>query len=172
MKWIETLFGQGEHLTVLQMCLRALVIYLLAVLYVRLAGKRAFGKISTFDNIIVITLGAMLSRAIVGISPFLHILASTLVLVFFHRFVAWITQRNHSIGKIVKGEPVSLFKDGKLNEKNLRKNLISHSDLMEEVRIKSNENSLDNIEEIFLERNGEFGVIKKTTDHRPRTTIQ
>jgi uncharacterized membrane protein YcaP (DUF421 family) len=162
MNLIEKLFGQGENLTVYQMCFRALVIYLLAILYVRLAGKRAFGKISSFDNIIVITLGAMLSRAIVGISPFVHILASTLVLVSFHRFVAWITQRDHAVGKLVKGEPVSLYKDGNLNETNLRKNAISHQDLMEGVRIKLNENSLENIKEIFLERNGEFGVVRKT----------
>jgi uncharacterized membrane protein YcaP (DUF421 family) len=161
MNWIEILFGRGEDLTVYQMCFRALVIYLIAILYVRLAGKRTFGKISTFDNIIVITLGALLSRAIVGASPFVHILASSFVLVLFQRVVAWITQRNHAIGKIVKGEPDSLFKDGKLNATNLRRNFISHNDLMEGVRIKLNENMLDNVEEIFLERNGEFGVVRK-----------
>jgi uncharacterized membrane protein YcaP (DUF421 family) len=164
MKLIESLFGQGENLNILQMCFRALVIYLIAIIYVRMAGKRAFGRISTFDNIIVITLGAMLSRAIVGISPFVHILASTLVLVLFHRLVAWITQSNHQIGKLVKGEPDSLFKDGKLNETNLRKNSISQHDLMEGVRIKLNENKLDNVDEIFLERNGEFSVVKQNQE--------
>ena len=161
MKLIETLFGQGESITVIQMCFRAIVIYLIAILYVRLAGKRAFGRISTFDNIIVITLGALLSRAIVGISPFPHILASCLVLVFFHRLVAWITLRNHTIGKIVKGEPDSLFKNGKPNETNLHKNCISRNDLMEGVRMKLNENKLDNVDEVFIERNGEFSVVKK-----------
>jgi uncharacterized membrane protein YcaP (DUF421 family) len=161
MSLIETLFGKGEDLTIFQMCFRAFVIYLFAILYVRLAGKRAFGKISTFDNIIVITLGAMLSRAIVGVSPFVHVLASCLVLIFFHRCVAWITQRNHSIGRIIKGRTVSLFKNGVLNEANLRKNMISEHDLMEGVRLKIDENSLENVQEIFLERNGEFGVVKK-----------
>ncbi len=161
MNWIEKIFGHGEDLTVFQMCMRALVIYVIAVLYVRLAGKRAFGRISTFDNIIVITLGAMLSRAIVGISPFVHILASTLVLVIFHRFIAWITLRNHVVGQLVKGEPESLFKNGELNEKNLRKNFISNHDLMEGVRLKANENKFDKVDEVFIERNGEFSVVKK-----------
>ena len=120
MTWIHSVFGQGENLTIFQMCMRALVIYIIAILYVRLSGKRAFGRISTFDNIIVITLGAMLSRAIVGISPFVHVVASTLVLIMFHRFIAWITQKSHLVGKLVKGKPDSLFKKGELNEKNLK----------------------------------------------------
>ena len=161
MKMIETIFGNGENLTVLQMCCRAVVIYLIAVIYIRLVGKRAFGKISSFDNIITITLGAMLSRAIVGISPFVHIVASTLVLILLHRLVAWISCGNHKIGRLIKGEPQSLYKNGKLNEANLRENYISHHDLMEGVRVHLNENRLDKVEEIFLERNGEFGVVKK-----------
>ena len=163
MNWIEKVFGHGEDLTVFQMCMRAMVIYVIAILYVRLAGKRAFGRISTFDNIIVITLGAMLSRAIVGISPFVHILASTLVLVLFHRFIAWITLRNHVLAKMVKGEPESLYRNGELNEKNLRKNFISDHDLIEGVRLKANQNKFDNIDEVFIERNGEFSVVEKDT---------
>ncbi len=164
MKLIETIFGNGEDLTVLQMCCRAVVIYLIAIIYIRLVGKRAFGKISSFDNIITITLGAMLSRAIVGISPFVHIVASTLVLILLHRFVAWITCGNHKIGRLIKGKPESLYKDGKLNDANLHQNYISHHDLMEGVRIHLNENNLDNVEEIFIERNGEFGVVKKAEE--------
>ena len=161
MKLIENIFGQGENLTVLQMCCRALVIYLIALFYIRLVGKRTFGKISTFDNIITITLGAMLSRAIVGISPFVQIIASTLVLILLHRLVAWISMKYHGAGRLIKGKSESLYKNGQLNEDNLRQNYISRHDLMEGVRIHLNENTLDNVEEIFLERNGEFGVVKK-----------
>jgi uncharacterized membrane protein YcaP (DUF421 family) len=164
MTWINIVFGKGEDLTIFQMCMRALVIYIIAIVYVRLSGKRAFGRISTFDNIIVITLGAMLSRAIVGISPFVHVLASTLVLVMFHRFISWITQKNHTLGKLVKGEPDSLYKEGELNEKNLDRNFISRNDLMEGIRLKANQNKFDKVDEVFIERNGEFSVVKKDDD--------
>ena len=39
--------------------------------------------------------------------------------------------------------------------------LVTYHDLMEEVRLEIHENSLDNVEEIFIERNGEMSVIKK-----------
>jgi hypothetical protein len=38
----------------------------------------------------------------------------------------------------------------------------SYGDIMEDVRLSLNENSLDNIEEIFMERSGKISVIKKT----------
>src|SRR5689334_7925522 len=143
MKVIETLFGEGQDLTPLQMCCRAFVIYLIGLLYIRLAGKRAFGKISTFDNLIAITLGAVLSRAIVGVSPFFSVVACCLMLVLLHRLVAWISMRSQKIGTIIKGKAQPLFKNGQVVEDNLRKNLISHHDLMEGVRIHLNVNSLD-----------------------------
>ncbi len=164
MNLIDTLFGKGPDLTVLQMCSRALAIYFIALIYVRLAGKRAFGKISTFDNIIAITLGAILTRAVVGVSPFVPVIASSLLIVLLHRLVAWVTLRSHYLGKIVKGKSEILYKNGQFNESNLRKNYISHHDLMEGVRIHLNQNKLDNVEEIYLERNGEFGVVEKKTE--------
>jgi uncharacterized membrane protein YcaP (DUF421 family) len=161
MKVIETLFGQSQDLNPLQMCCRAFVIYLIGLLYIRLSGKRAFGRVSTFDNIIAITLGAVLSRAIVGASPFFSVVACCLLLVLLHRFVSWISVRNKKIGSIIKGKAETLYKDGKIMEGNLRKNYISHHDLMEGIRIHLNVNTLEKVDEVMLERNGDFGVVKK-----------
>ena len=161
MKVIEILFGEGQNLNPLQMCCRAFVIYLIGLLYIRLAGRRAFGKVSTFDNIIAITLGAVLSRAIVGVSPFFSVVACCLLLVLVHRFVSWITMRNQKIGKVIKGEAQPLFRNGKIIEENLHKNFISHHDLMEGLRIHLNVKTLDKVDEVILERNGDFGVVKK-----------
>src|SRR3954468_16171650 len=158
---IETLFGSGKDLNALQMCCRAFVIYFICLLYIRLAGRRAFGKVSTFDNVIAITLGAVLSRAIVGVSPFFPVLACSFLLVLLHRAVGWITMKNHQIGKVIKGDPLSLYKDGQFNENNLRASYISRRDLMEGVRDKLGENNLENVEEVVLERNGEFSILKK-----------
>jgi len=161
MNLLEKLFGHGQDLTALQMCCRAFVIYLVGLLYIRLSGKRAFGNVSAFDNIISITLGAVLSRAIVGVSPFFSVLASCLLLVLLHRFVSWITMRNQKIGRIVKGKAETLFKNGKFIGDTMRRNDISEHDLMEGVRVHLNVNKLDTVEEVVLERNGDFGVVKK-----------
>lgn len=161
MHLIKIVFGEGEHLNSWQMACRMIVIYGIALLWIRLAGKRAFGKLSTFDNVISILLGAVLSRAVVGASPFLSIVVAGLVLVLLHRVVAWLCVINHVVGKIVKGESESLFRNGKMNKKNMDAHLVTAHDLMEEVRLEIHQDSLDKVKEIFMERNGSMSVIKK-----------
>jgi len=46
------------------------------------------------------------------------------------------------------------------HDKNLKRCLLSYGDIMEEVRLKLNQNNLDNIEEIFMERSGKISVIE------------
>jgi uncharacterized membrane protein YcaP (DUF421 family) len=161
MQTINELFGQGQNLNVLQMSLRAIVIFFIALMLIRFTGMRAFGIKSAFDTCIIIMLGAVLTRAIVGASPFIPTVAASLALVLVHKIIATISVNNQMISHLVKGTPYSLYKEGRLNDKNLKKCMLSFGDIMEEVRISLNQNSLDNIDEIFMERTGKISVIKK-----------
>jgi uncharacterized membrane protein YcaP (DUF421 family) len=51
MTLLQTLFGEGEHLNPVQMGLRALVTFFVALLLIRVAGMRTFGRRSAFDTI-------------------------------------------------------------------------------------------------------------------------
>jgi uncharacterized membrane protein YcaP (DUF421 family) len=113
------------------------------------------------DNVLTILLGAILSRAIVGASPFLPILCSALTLTFLYRVFAGLAFYSKWIGRMVKGSSQVLYKDQKLMEENMKKAMITNHDLMEGIRINSNLNSLDKIDTVYVERNGEISVIKK-----------
>ena len=160
MDLIKTLFGEGEHLNALQMACRTIVIYGIALLWIRVAGKRAFGIFSTFDNVISILLGAILSRAVVGASPFLSIVVAGLVLVLLHRIIAWLCVISHGFGKLIKGESYLLFSNGTMNKKNMNAHHITAHDLIEEVRLEIHQDSFEKVKEIIIERNGKISVIK------------
>jgi uncharacterized membrane protein YcaP (DUF421 family) len=164
METINEIFGHGSDLNILQMTLRAIVIFFIALMIIRSTGMRMFGIKSAFDICVTIILGAVLARAIVGASPFLPTIVSSFVLVIIHRIIAAISVNNQLISHLVKGVPYSLYKDGKLNDKNLKKCLLSFGDIMEEVRINLNQNSLENIDEIYMERTGKITVIRKLTN--------
>lgn len=161
MQIINYLFGHGQNLNSLQMSSRAIVIFFITLILLRYTGMRVFGIKSAFDTCVMIMLGAVLSRAVVGASPFIPTVASSAALVIVHRLIAHISVSNQFISHLVKGKPLSLYKDGILNDKNLNRCALSYGDVIEEVRITMSQNSLNNIEEIFMERTGKISVIKK-----------
>lgn len=161
MNLLHTLFGSGKDLDTLQMVCRAVVSFFLTLLLIRVAGIRTFGKKTPFDNVIAIMLGSVFSRVVVGASPFIPTTLACLAFVLVHRLLAWISLYNDTVGGWIKGEASSLYKDGVLNEANMRSARVSEKDLRESVRQKINEDSLEHVREIVQERTGEISVVLK-----------
>jgi uncharacterized membrane protein YcaP (DUF421 family) len=161
MEWIKTVFGEGQDLDCLRMSSRAVLTFFVTLLLIRIAGIRTFGKKSAFDNVIIILLGSVLARAVVGASPYIPTVVACLSFVLVHRLLAWLSLYSDRIGRWVKGEKASLYAQGKRNKDNMRHSLISEKDLEEGLRLAANEGALDQVEEIFIERNGEISVVKK-----------
>lgn len=161
MNFLNELFGHGSDLNSLQMSMRAIVIFFIALVLIRYTGMRVFGIKTAFDTCIIIMLGAVLARAVVGASPFIPTIVASTALVIVHKIIATISVNNQFISHLVKGKPLSLFKNGILNDKNLKKCSLSFGDVMEEVRLEMHQNGMDNIEEILMERTGKISVIEK-----------
>ncbi|HET9137313.1 MAG TPA: YetF domain-containing protein [Candidatus Kapabacteria bacterium] len=158
---IEELFGSSRDLSILQMADRAVVVFLLALIFIRIAGIRAFGMKSAFDNIIILLLGAILSRVVVGASEAVSTTIACFVIVFLHRLFGLLSVYSTKFGYLVKGKRVLLYQDGKLMKRNMNLNMISEHDLMEGVRLQGHVDDLRDIKEVYLERNGHISIIKK-----------
>lgn len=143
------------------MALRGIVIFIIALVIIRLSGRRSFGMKMPLDNVITILLGAILSRAVVGASPFLATVVTCVAIALLHRIFSGLAYYSDTFGRLVKGKEMILYDDGKLHEENLRRCMISHKDLMESIRLKANLDSLEEAERIFMERNGEIAVVLK-----------
>lgn len=157
---LTTLFGKGKELNILQMGCRGFIMFFITLGMIWISGIRTFGTRSAFDNVIVIMLGAILSRAVVGASPFFPIVAASLVLCIIHRLLALISIHSQTVSHLLKGKECLLYKDGKFLNENMRKCHITMGDLMGQLRLQANTSSLDNIREISFERNGEISVVK------------
>ncbi len=161
MEIMEMLIGKGSDLSGIQMSIRSVIIFFLALVMLRIAGIRTFGKKSAFDNVIIIMLGAVLSRAIVGSSPFIPTVAAGLTMVIIHRILGLLSYKYDFLGKLVKGDKVLLYRFDKPNQKNMQKTQLSHKDIMEEIRLQLHEEDLDSVKEIWMERNGEVSITRK-----------
>ena len=159
--FLLNVFGRGENLSAGQMAMRSFVMFFIALILIRVSGMRSFGSKSALDNIIVIMLGAILSRAVVGASAFLPTVAAGVSLCITHRLLAMLCTRFHYISDLLKGTDRLLYKDGELLKKNMLRADVTQGDLEAGIRLAGNVNSLEEIKEVRMERTGQISVVKK-----------
>ena len=143
-----------------QMSVRAVIVLAYGILFVRVAGKRTFGKLTAFDIVLAVLIGSNLSRALTGNAPFWPTLAATTVLGVLHYLLGRLSIHNRWLGAIIKGEPRKIISEGVLDENEMKKGELSHGDLQEALRLHGLE-EIEGIKAAYLERNGSISVIKK-----------
>jgi uncharacterized membrane protein YcaP (DUF421 family) len=164
MNIIQYFFGEGSDLTMLQMSMRAFSMFIIMLVLIRFAGMRTFAKKSPFDTIVVIMLGAILARGVVGASPYLSTIAASVVMVVMHRMIAWLSVKNRKFEKLVKGSYIKLYHDGALIGNNLERTGMSENDLHESLRLETKKLTLAEIDTAFMETNGRISFILKEED--------
>jgi len=161
MDWVLQLFGQGKDLTALQMSIRGITVFALALLLIRISGRRSFGLHTPLDNIITILLGAILSRAVVGASPFIPIIICCFVIVLIHRLLGTVISRSETFSNLIEGKKMLLFKDGQFIDDNMKKAQVCRENIMQGIRESALTDDLEKIDRVYIEKNGAISVIKK-----------
>ncbi|NVM90562.1 uncharacterized membrane protein YcaP (DUF421 family) [Variovorax sp. SG517] len=161
MQFIDWLFGEGSELAAWQMGARALVVFFLALAMIRASGRRSFGQQSPFDTCITVLLGAVLSRAVVGASPFWSTMAAGVALVVTHRLVALASMRWQGFEDLINGHEITLVRDGRMDYDAMRHALVSRKDLDEALRQQAGGVRLDEVERAVLERDGKLSIVRR-----------
>ncbi|MBB5394737.1 DUF421 domain-containing protein [Mucilaginibacter sp. AK015] len=155
------IFGEGKDLNVIQMSSRGVVVFFIALLLIRVSGRRSFGVKNPLDNIITISLGAVLSRAIVGVSPFIPVVVCCFVIVLLHRLFGWLVATNNRFVRVMEGDKILLFDKDRFLRDQMKRALVCEEDLMQGVRKSALTEDMDKIEKVYMERNGDISAIKK-----------
>lgn len=165
--WISTLLGlQASSLSATHMGLRAIVVYLVTWLMLRVVGDRRFvGKYAAIDVILSITLGSTLSRGINGAAAFFPTLAAGITLIVMHWLFAAITFRWPQLEPWIKGRARTLVKNGERHPTALQKSHLTEQDLSMALRSKGNGAQIDNIALAMLEPSGEISVLPRSSVH-------
>lgn len=141
--------------------LRVVVVYLLIVLIFRLMGKREIGELGIIDLVVFIMIADI---AVISIErynesffkPLLPMGILVLIQVIFSHF----SLRSRSFRKLVDGEPTIIIKDGKIIEKQMKKQRYNFDDLLMQLR-ENNIRYISDVEFAILEPTGKLSVIKK-----------
>lgn len=149
-------------LPIWQIILRTIVIYIVALLIIRLGKRRFMGSYTTFDILLGFIVGSILSRGITGAVRFVDMFAVVVVLVLLHWMIAVISFYSQRFSNVVKNTERKLIVEGEIQEDAMQKSKIGKNDLMQAIREEANVDSLDKVETAYLERDGNITVIPKS----------
>ena len=154
------LHAEAKDLTFLQISLRGVIVFIVALVMVRLGDKRFLSKKTAFDAILGFILASMLARAVNGTASFFPTLGGGFILVGLHRALAYLARKSHRFGNWVKGRCDPVIKEGIVNAEAMRKNDLSEEDLVEDLRLNGNVQDPHQVKAAYVERNGQVSVVK------------
>lgn len=141
--------------------LRVVVVYLLIVLIFRLTGKREIGELGIIDLVVFIMIGELAVIAIERYNEsFFKPMLSMGILFLIQIIFSHLSLRSRNFRKLVDGEPSIIIKDGKILEKQMKKQRYDFDDLLMQLR-KNNIRYISDVEFAILEPTGKLSVIKK-----------
>jgi uncharacterized membrane protein YcaP (DUF421 family) len=146
--------------TAIQLCARAVLLFVFGVVCIRIAGRRTFSQYSPLDIIVAIVVGSNISRIMTGKASFFTGLAATFALVLLHRLVAMVSMRWTALGRLIKGRPAELIRDGRIDEAALRRHLLTRDDLMEGLRLQKIADPAK-VQVATLEGGGKISVVER-----------
>ena len=145
---------------------RTIVVYLFILAGFRIAGKREVGQLAPFDFALVLLIANSVQNAMVGPDTSLvGGLVAACVLLLVNWGLGRLAASNRAVERLVRGEARILISRGHLYEESLKKEGISHRELLQALR-ESGCATVQDCRLVVLEVDGTITVIpKKETAH-------
>ncbi|HRY13249.1 MAG TPA: DUF421 domain-containing protein [Syntrophomonadaceae bacterium] len=145
----------------LEFALRVAGMYFLALIMIRLLGKRALGELGPFDFVIMTGVGdVVISVALDRSIPYYEGIVVLATLAVLEYTMGYVGLKSGRLSNLITGVPVVLIEDGKIIRKNLAREKFNIDDLMQELRRQGVRNIKD-VEKGILESCGGFSVVLK-----------
>ena len=157
----EALGLEADRLNIVQMALRSVIVYAVALAFVRLGDKRFLGKNTAFDVAVGIMFGSVMSRAITSAQDFLPIIVAGGVMLALHWAMAVVAFRSDVVGVLVKGSERRLVEDGEIRWDEMAGAHIGERDLLGALR-QSGVEDVGRVTSAYLERSGDVSVIERS----------
>jgi len=144
-----------------QVVWRTVSVFVLALVLLRLSGRRTFASNSALDMVIKFMTGALLSQAILASLPYWIPVLGFTTLVLLHRAVAYLTYFFPAVGRVLRGSASVLAEGADVKHHELRLASLTEDDMMASVHSAANLEDLTKTTIVRLEHDGSVSVIKK-----------
>ncbi|WP_058301986.1 DUF421 domain-containing protein [Gorillibacterium timonense] len=147
---------------------RSLLAIVILFVLTRILGKKQISQLTLFEYVLGITLGELAGFISTDMEAhFFHGVLALLIWFTVPFLLEYVSMRNRKLRNILEGTMTEVIRDGKILEKNLRKERFSADELMEELR-KKDVFDVNEVEYAVLEASGDLNVLLKK-ENRPLT---
>ena len=147
--------------------IRAVILYIIVLIVMRLMGKREIGQLQPFELAISIMIADLASVPMTELGiPLTNGIIPILGLLVMYMIISFLNMKNINIRRVISGQPSLLIYRGKIDEKVLKKERITINELQERLR-QNNVFSLADVEYAILETSGQVTIIPKPEKKNP-----
>jgi uncharacterized membrane protein YcaP (DUF421 family) len=155
----KTMFAFDTPL--LEIFIRGSMIYLGVFLLLRLVLKRESGTVGMTDLLVIVLIADAAQN---GMAGEYHSITDGLLLVatilFWSFSLDWLAYHTAFFARLVHPPPIMLVRDGKVNRRNLRRELITMEEFQSVLR-EHGVNDVADVKEARMEGDGQISVVKK-----------
>lgn len=142
----------------LEVIFRCVVMYIVALIVLKLAGRRGIKQLSIFELVIILTLGSAAGDPLfyedVGLIPTITVFVIILLL---YKITTTLISKSTKIEHWLEGKPLYLIEEGEFSIHNFKKESLSIDEFFAELRAK-NITHLGQVKLAILETSGEVNV--------------
>ncbi|MGY5849014.1 DUF421 domain-containing protein [Salegentibacter sp. F14] len=153
-KWFES---STESL--IAITITAVGIYFAVILFTRIAGKRSFSKMSSFDFTMTVAVGSLIAATILNSSISLVDGVTGLASIYALQIFIALIRRHTFLQKVIDNAPLLLMDGSEILNENLKKARLTQGDLRSKLR-EANVTKLSQVKAVVFETTGDISVLQ------------
>lgn len=148
--------------------IRAVLLYLMVLIAVRIMGKRELGQLQPYEVVITLLMANLAATPITDIGiPLLYGAAPILALLLMYLVISWLMLKIRPLHTLMCGRPTLVISEGRILESEMRRVGYNLDDLLHQLRA-GNTYCLQDVQYGILETSGMLTIIPKPSK-RPVT---
>lgn len=141
--------------------IRTAIIFLTLMIVMRLMGKRQIGEMQPFEFIITMIIADLACIPMADVSiPLVYGVVAILALFLLHQLIFLLENCGSFLQRVISGKPSVVINKNGVDLKELKRNDMSVSDLIESMRTQGYF-SLDDVDYAIYEANGNLSALEK-----------
>lgn len=159
--WLQNLFTLDPTVGLAEKIVRPMIVYAALIVMLRVFGRRELAQLNPFDLVVILSLSNTVQNAIIGPdNSLIGGLIGAAALLVANYVVSRLNFSFQKVEMLTEGLPLKIIENGKVNEPERKRELISQRDLEVIAHQHGLEGAAD-IEKLVLDPNGNFLVDAK-----------